>query len=192
NPVYKKIAGEIIKLRKNKKLVDWRFGDPRYGIWRLATSVEKRAIQSYQNKDYSSPIKHTSVIRRTKQTQFRSDLLDSFHHCLFCKFKMDTYLRAAHIVPFSEMQRHEPKNTMNPVNGLLLCTLCDIAFERGAITVDEDYHISPTRELKILSEPDTANACWLSKIDRKLRIKASSKIEPDTRYLKWKLELNNS
>lgn len=192
NTVYKRIANVIIDLRKSGKIIDWRYGAPRYGIWRLANTVESRAIVNFKNRDYSSSLTRTLVARRTKQTQFRNELLYSFRHCLFCEFRMDTYLRAAHIVPFSEMQKHEPKNALNPVNGLLLCTLCDIAFERGDITVDEDYQISQTKGLKTLNKPNTANHCWLSNVKKKLQIKESSKIEPDARYLKWKLRLNNT
>lgn len=192
NAIYNKVVNVISDLRLNGKIIDWRYGYPRYGIWRLASSTEKREIVNFKNGNFSSPPKRTSVAGRTKQTQFRNKLLISFNHCLFCEFRVDTYLRAAHIVPFVEMQKCEPENTMNPKNGLLLCTLCDIAFERGDITVDEDYHVCPTKELKTMNESTTTNDCWLSKMDGNLRIKDPSKLIPDTRYLKWKMKLNNS
>lgn len=191
NHVYKKIAGEISVLRDAGKITDWRYGKPRYGIWRLTNSVEQQIFVNFKGGDYSSPPQCTRAVKRTRQTQFRNKLLGSFHHCLFCEFKLDMYLRAAHIVPFKQMQKHDPKNTMNPVNGLLLCTLCDIAFERGVITVDEDYHISTIKELKRLNKLSTTHKCWISNVKETLQIRKASKIKPDAGYLKWKIRLNN-
>lgn len=90
------------------------------------------------------------------------------------------------------MQKCEPKNALNPINGLLLCTLCDVAFERGHITVDGNYRIHHNEELKSSNESAETNKCWISRMDGRLQIKKSSKIKPAVRYLKWKLELNNS
>ena len=190
---YQRVVSVISGMRENGELVDWRYSGgprrgPRYGIWRLADPVEAKEFSGFQRGDYASPPGISVASRRAKQGQFRRALLGSFRHCLFCRFTLDQYLRAAHIVPFSVMQREEPANSMNPANGLLLCSLCDEAYETGAVTVDEDYRISRDAELAP-GTPDAAGKCWPSSIDERLQIRKASDLRPEPRYLGWKLRL---
>jgi hypothetical protein len=151
---------------------------------------EEYALSEFQNGDYSCPSLKSSAIRRIKQEEFRKELLKEYDYkCIFCGLGKENYLRGAHIVPFAVMQKNEPENSMNPVNGLLLCVLCDIAFEKGDIIVDEQYQIISNEKLKELSETDTAIKSWISNIKDDLEIKTSAKFKPDIKYLKWKIEL---
>ena len=192
NRFYKEVAKEISHLRDPKgKIVDWKFGFPRYGIWRLVNSEEEQAILSFEDGNYSCPVLESSVVRRTKQEKFRRELIKEYDcKCIFCGFGNEAYLRAAHIVPFIEMQENDPENAMNPRNGLLLCALCDIAFERGDIIVNENYQIIQTDELLENAEKYSKNASWILDMKEKLEVKESSQFKPETKYLKWKMELN--
>lgn len=190
---YQRVVNVITEMRNNGELIDWRYSDhmsrgPRYGIWRLAEPAEVRVITEFRDEDYSSPPALSIVAKRTKKDQFRIKLLTAFQHCLFCGFKLNPYLRAAHIVPFNVMQKKEPLNSMNPTNGLLLCTMCDVAFETGGITVDGDYHIWCDKELTS-SALNTTEHQWVSSIDKILQIRKKSKLIPDPRYLEWKMRL---
>ena len=93
----------------------------------------------------------------------------------------------AHIVPYFEMRRRDADNSMNPVNGLLLCKLCDVAFERGSITVEEDLGIVISEYLQEQNNP--AIKSWIDFIHPEIRLKKNAKYPPDPRYLKWKRKL---
>ncbi len=140
--------------------------------------------------DYSCPNLESSAIRRIKQNWFRQKLLEKYNHkCAFCGFGIDNYLKGSHIVPFKIMQVKEPINTMNPTNGILLCALCDIAFEKGDIMVDGKFEIIGNEELQNLSVNNEAITSWISNIQDKLPINSTSKFNPNPKFLKWKMEL---
>jgi hypothetical protein len=191
NTFYKRVANAISKLRNEGEIVDWKFGLPRHGIWRLANNEETQEISSFENNDYSCPVLKTSVVGRTKQEKFRKELIKEYDcKCVFCGFGNESYLRAAHIVPFAEMQENEPENAVNPANGLLLCALCDIAFEKGDIMVGEGLQIIQTDKLLKSAEKNNTIAAWILNIKEKVDIKSSSKFRPGLKFLKWKIELN--
>lgn len=151
---------------------------------------KKYAISKCEEKDYSCPNLKSSVIRRTKQKWFREILLEEYEHrCAFCNFGIEDYLKSAHIVPFALMQEQDPKNSMNPANGLLLCALCDVAFENGDIIVNEDYQIIGDERLQEKSKIDPTIKSWISNIKDYLEIKISAEFKPDVKFLKWKTEL---
>jgi len=58
-------------------------------------------------------------------------------------------LIASHIVPWSR-DRH---NRLNPRNGLCLSALHDKAFDRGLITLDDDFRVVLSTELAKRDEP---------------------------------------
>lgn len=156
----------------------------------LEKKAEKYALTQCNDGDYSCPNLKSSIIRRTKQEWFRKTLLEEYEHkCAFCSFSHDVYLKSSHIVPFAIMQKQDPKNSMNPSNGLLLCALCDIAFEMGEISVNEEYEIIGNDELNELSQKNQTVKSWITNIKDKLDIKQSSRFKPDQTFLKWKSEL---
>jgi len=148
------------------------------------------AISRCEQGDYSSPYLESSAIRRTKQDWFREKLFEIHGgRCALCGLSIDDYLIAAHIVPFNIMQKEDSVNTMNPANGILLCRICDTAFEKGHIMISEDYEIIGNDYLKSQSELDSTVQSWLANIHDKLEVNTSSKYSPDKKYLKWKLNL---
>ena len=78
------------------------------------------------------------------------------------------------------------KNAMNPSDGILLCRLCDKAFEDGHLQLKENYEIIVTEKLR-KSENTTVNS-WLSKINSKIPIKSNSKFTPDKEFIQKKLK----
>ena len=75
---------------------------------------------------------------------------------------------------------------MNPSDGILLCRLCDKAFEDGHLQLKENYEIIVTEKLR-KSENTTVNS-WLSKINSKIPIKSNSKFTPDKEFIQKKLK----
>jgi len=53
-------------------------------------------------------------------------------------------LTASHIVPWSS----DKENRLNPSNGLCLSAIHDKAFDRGLITLSDDYEVMLSEQLK--------------------------------------------
>lgn len=58
-------------------------------------------------------------------------------------------LLASHIVPW----RAEKANRLNPANGLCLSALHDRAFDQGLITLEDDFTITLSEQLRQRDEP---------------------------------------
>ena len=54
------------------------------------------------------------------------------------------FLIASHIIPWHDAKQHR----LNPHNGLCLCALHDRGFDRGFMTVGEDYELIVGNELR--------------------------------------------
>jgi len=138
--------------------------------------------------DFSAQGSESTVYVRAKQGKFKEILLQEYDgKCAFCRLDIPDYLTGAHIVPYNIMCKEEPQNAMNPADGILLCRLCDIAFENGDILLKENYEISIKEKLK--NSGNQSVSSWVSKINQKIAIKEGSKYSPDRKYLLRKLEL---
>lgn len=195
NPLYKAIANEIALLRRKKILIDWRQVKQKstgMGVWRLDKTklvkfVYNDVAKEIKQKNFHSDGLPALIYVRQKQNAFRSELLHEYGQCVFCGFKLVEYMIGAHIVPYATMRRENPENSMNPSNGLLLCRLCDVAFERGSITVDEDYGIEISKHLQ--RHKSRTVVSWLRPIPSRLKIKRNAKYPPEREYLIRKNEL---
>ncbi len=195
NPLYKAVANEVANLRKSGILIDWRRvkgGSTGMGVWRLdktrlARFARDRFAAEMRNRDYHASGEQSTVYVRYKQRAFRAELLREYGRCVFCGFRLTEYMTGAHIVPYSVMRVEEAANAMNPVNGLLLCKLCDIAFERGSITVGEDLGIEVSDRLR--DQTVRAVRSWVGLIQPEIRVDENARYRPDARYIRWKNRL---
>ena len=194
NALYNEIVKSIGRLRKSGALIDWQPVEKNYGlgVWRLdKTKFEKFVCKTIKKQIaagdfYCSGMSHMLFVRQ-KQLVFKEKLLEEYQTCALCKFRLADYLIGAHIVPYKVMRREEPANSMNPANGLLLCRLCDTAFEKGMIRIGGDYYIDISEILK--SRDELMINAWLKPIPKKLEIKKNAKYPPDQRFLERKVEL---
>lgn len=125
--------------------------------------------------------------RGSTQDKFKEILLQVYDKkCAFCGFDEPEYLIGAHIVSYNKMLEEDPQNVGNPIDGLLLCRLCDYAFEIGEIRLEENYNITITQKL-INSKNPSVNS-WLSKINKKIIIKSDAKYSPALEYIRRKLK----
>lgn len=148
------------------------------------------AKKQFKQHDFSSPDVKATVSGRVNQGLFKDLLLDEYNReCAMCGLSIEKYLIGSHIIPFKIMQKYDPKNAMNPSDGLLLCKLCDIAFELGHIIVEKNLEIKKTEKLIVYSEKDPAVQSWLSHIGHKIPLPKNSEFQPAERYLQKKLEL---
>ena len=91
----------------------------------------------------------TEVERQVKvrvgQLFFRQVILTSYHQqCCICGLPVPDMLIASHIVPWRDAHQHR----LNPHNGLCLCALHDRGFDRGFVSVGEDYTLIVGDELR--------------------------------------------
>lgn len=83
-------------------------------------------------------VRRSSVMVRVNQGFFRSTILAAYEgRCCLTGLAIPELLNASHIVPWSV----DEKNRTNPRNGLCLNALHDKAFDRGFISIDDDYRV---------------------------------------------------
>lgn len=104
----------------------------------LSVEVETRKFPEGQMKD--------ALVRvRLNQAFFRSAILAAYGAtCCITGIKLPELLCASHIVPWSV----DVQNRTNPQNGLCLNAIHDRAFDRGLITVTEDFKVKLSRRVK--------------------------------------------
>ena len=99
--------------------------------------------------DYSGETKQVLIEQRIKQNFFRRAVLSSYRgRCCMSGLSEPRLLIASHIVPWSKDQQ----NRLNPSNGLCLSAIHDRAFDKGLITLSDDFRIVISEELKRLDE----------------------------------------
>lgn len=80
------------------------------------------------------------------QEYFRNSLLTNYRHsCCLSGIRIDSLLIASHIKPWAESS---PKERTASSNGLLLNAFLDRAFDQGFITINHDYRVIVSGEVR--------------------------------------------
>lgn len=113
--------------------------------------VHGKSIASIDNEYFESqtPTEVQRLVKtRINQNFFRKTVLASYaNQCCISGVDDEAFLIASHIKPW----REDVKNRLNPRNGLCLNTWYDKAFDRGFITIDQNYQVLVAPE--ILTKP---------------------------------------
>jgi len=89
-------------------------------------------------EDFNGETRQVITMQRVKQDFFRRAVLSSYRgRCCISGLSETQLLIASHIVPWSE----DKANRLNPRNGLCLSALHDKAFDRGLITLSDDFAV---------------------------------------------------
>lgn len=89
--------------------------------------------------------RETVVKARVNQALFRKIIRSSYDgKCCITGIDNPELLIATHIVPWSK----DIQNRMNPMNGVCLNALHDKAFDKGLITINEDYKVVVSKKIK--------------------------------------------
>jgi putative restriction endonuclease len=100
-------------------------------------------------EDYSGETRQIVTEQRIKQYFFRRAVLSSYRgRCCMSGLSESRLLVASHIVPWSK----DKANRLNPSNGLCLSAIHDRAFDKGLITLTDDFKIVVSEELKLRDE----------------------------------------
>jgi len=157
------------------------------GIYKFdyPTTSKKEELEdafSTKNGKIKDTERKAMVSQRIGQNILRKELLKLYNNkCAMCDVDAFEVLRASHIIPWSE----DKDIRLDPTNAILLCGLHDLAFDKGLITVNNDFTIS------LPNKPDGLRDV-LNKFTRsKLRLPASKEYHPKTEYLQRHKDINS-
>lgn len=108
-------------------------------------ATEDEVDELLTSDDYSGETKQVLIEQRIKQNFFRRAVLSSYRgRCCMSGLSDSRLLIASHIVPWCK----DKANRLNPSNGLCLSAIHDRAFDKGLITLSDDFKIVVSVELK--------------------------------------------
>lgn len=138
-----------IKGASNGSKLDKVIFDEFYSDWNNLAYESETAISKLLNQkieideeiDFElkeGKVREALVKVRVNQSFFRSTVLASYENkCCITGISISDFLVASHIIPWSK----DEKNRLNPENGLCLNSFHDKAYDKGYITIDNDYKI---------------------------------------------------
>jgi putative restriction endonuclease len=153
---------------------------------RLGKEILADTIESEPEEDLESdPVfpegktRESSVRLRVNQGFFRRAVLAAYQNCCcITGIGLPDLLCASHIIPWSV----DIKNRTNPSNGLCLNAIHDRAFDRGLLTITEDFRVKLSPRLnKLKGKP--ARAILLD--FEGCQIKLPKHFQPRLEFLKY-------
>ena len=130
-------------------------------------------------EDYTGETRRVVTEQRIKQNFFRRAVLSSYQgRCCMSGLSEPRLLVASHIVPWSK----DKANRLNPSNGLCLSAIHDRAFDKGLITLTDDFKIVVSKELKRKKEPFVIEV--LLPLDGRV-IEPPERFAPQPEFVAW-------
>lgn len=141
--------------------------------------VELDADEQEGLEDFTGETKRVVTEQRIKQHFFRRAVLSSYRgQCCMSGLSDARLLMASHIVPWSK----DKANRLNPRNGLCLSAIHDKAFDRGLISLTDDFKVIVSKELKHKKEPFITNV--LLPLDGRA-IEPPERFAPQPEFVAW-------
>ena len=107
-------------------------------------SMEIICDENKTPEDFTGETRRVMTEQRIKQNFFRRAVLSSYQgRCCMSGLSEPRLLIASHIVPWSK----DKANRLNPSNGLCLSAIHDRAFDKGLITLSNEFTIVVAQEL---------------------------------------------
>lgn len=130
-------------------------------------------------EDFTGEARQVLTVQRIKQHFFRRAVLSSYRgRCCMSGLSDSRLLMASHIVPWSR----DKANRLNPGNGLCLSAIHDRAFDKGLISLTDDYSIIVSDELK------RCNDIFVKQVLLPLngqRIESPQRFTPQPEFVAW-------
>jgi len=124
--------------------------------------------------------KEAVVKIRINQSFFREMILASYRsRCVVCFLPEPDLLVAGHIIPWSV----DVVLRMNPRNGICMCVLHDKAFDKGLITINDDYKLLISKPLKKLANEPAIQRGFLAYQDSQIIL--PDRFLPDKKFLEF-------
>jgi predicted restriction endonuclease len=116
----------------------------------LPEEITQTDDESESLENFTGETRRVVTEQRIRQNFFRRAVLSSYHgRCCMSGLSEPRLLIASHIVPWSS----DKHNRLNPRNGLCLSALHDKAFDRGMITLDDDFRVILCKDIEQRNEP---------------------------------------
>lgn len=123
----------------------------------LRQQLDKNAVEAFEPEndelppdDFTGETRQVLTTQRIKQHFFRRAVLSSYRgRCCMSGLSEPRLLIASHIVPWSS----DKANRLNPSNGLCLSAIHDRAFDKGLISLTNDWRVVVSNELRSRDEP---------------------------------------
>jgi hypothetical protein len=172
-----------LERRKIKRQMHWlqtiipltRQEVQKLGILEIIKGI--KTIQQYE-VDIKRGAKFSQRVTRSREFQqaFRNAILEIYQtKCAACDVDDDAFLRGCHIVPVKD----DPSIATDLRNGICLCVVHDVAFEKGIFCISDRYEICVSDSFKTKSRVlDSA----ISKLDGK-KITLPNQHPPKKSYL---------
>lgn len=101
-------------------------------------------------QDFTGETRRIVMEQRIKQHFFRRAVLSSYRgRCCMSGLSDSRLLVASHIMPWSR----DKANRLNPSNGLCLSAIHDRAFDKGLISITNDFRVVLSDDLRARDEP---------------------------------------
>lgn len=144
-----------------------------------AALPEEDADELLVPEDYTGETRRVVTEQRIKQNFFRRAVLSSYQgRCCMSGLSESRLLVASHIVPWSK----DKANRLNPSNGLCLSAIHDRAFDKGLITLTDDFKVVVSKELKRNKEPFVMEV--LLPLDGRT-IESPERFAPQIEFISW-------
>lgn len=146
---------------------------------RFGSDIEE--VADIRDSDLPPPGRERDAIvkLRVNQSFFRNRVLSAFEfRCCVTGLANRSLLTASHIVPWAE----DPKNRLNPRNGLCLNPLHDRAFDRRLMWIDPDFRVRFASELHRVSTTSSGALAWLLSFEDK-QLVLPQRFRPDPELL---------
>ncbi len=145
--------------------------------------IEKSAKIDLESLPRDGKEREAIIRARVNQYFFRAAILAAYENkCCITGISIPELLVASHIIPWSK----DEKNRLNPRNGLCLNLLHDKAFDRGLITITEDYKMKLSPALLDYKKDEAIEKFFLPYSDKPIIL--PDKFWPDKRFLRYHYE----
>jgi predicted restriction endonuclease len=145
----------------------------------LNLEIEEACEIQGEPVSYTGHDRMITTTARVGQSLFRQAVLSAYQNrCCISGLSHPKFLIASHIVPW----REDPKQRLNPHNGLCLSVLHDRAFDQGLLTIADDLTVIISSRLK--QKPDAFTQATLLAYDGK-PLELPGKFQPDAELLRY-------
>ncbi len=151
-----------------------------YNNWDNLLLDSEILLEKYSKKEnILGKEKITQIKQRVNQNIFRKIVLSNYDNsCAICKINNTKLLVASHIIPWAKNE----KDRLNPHNGICLCSIHDKAFDKGLITIDINFKLILSKEIKKLNKKPLNNF-FISYLDEGLNL--PKKFYPYPNFLEY-------
>ncbi len=142
----------------------------------IELNLSEHFIDSLESKEGKDVVR--AMKSRVNQNVFRKIILLIYNQsCCITGLNIPDVNRASHIVRWAD----NAENRLDPTNGLCLSATYDAAFDRNFISLDDDYRIILSKNIRDYATNESVREYFLKKEGH--RIKLPNRFRPNKDYL---------